>query len=243
MGIFGGSRRQVFKPSPYDTRRRSKGLPRWFTLLVIGILIGGGGVLMLQASYGPKRLTLIESQRLTDELASLSLERQQLQAKVSTLENRLKTAQGQADQSINALEGDLSKLQQRVKPLQDEVSMFLKAITSNVKMDPVGISGASFVQPNNGETLNYHILIVQENDQQPTYDGRIEVTFEGRYPNGKTGAIKALVAPFSVGHYQHLSGELTFPNQFQASRATLRIFQGDSKRALSYRTFSVTQSK
>ncbi len=243
MGIFGGSRRQVFKPSPYDTRRRSKGLPRWFTLLVIGILIGGGGVLMLQASYGPKRLTLNESQRLTDELASLSLERQQLQAEVTTLQSRLKTAQGQADQSINALESDLSKLQQRVKPLQDEVSMFLKAITSNVKMDPVGISGASFVQPNNGETLDYHILIVQENDQQPTYDGRIEVTFEGRYPNGKTGAIKALVAPFSVGHYQHLSGELTFPNQFQASRATLRVFQGDSNRALSYRTFSVTQSK
>lgn len=242
MGMFGGSRRQVFKPSPYDTRRRSKGLPRWLTLLVIGILLGGGGVLMLQASYGPKRLTLIESQRLTDELASLSLERQQRQAEVTTLQSQLKTAQGQADQSINALEDDLSKLQQRVKPLQDEMTMFLKAITSNVKMDPVGISGASFVQPNVAETLDYHILVVQENDQQPTYDGRIEVTFEGRYPNGKSGAIKALVVPFSVGHYQHLSGELSLPNQFQAARATLRIYQGDGNRALSFRTFGVTRS-
>ncbi len=242
MGIFGESRRQVFKPSPYDTRRRSRGLPRWLILLIVGILIGGGGVLMLQASYGPKRLTMIESQSLTDELASLSLERRQLQAEVTTLQSRLKTSQGQADQSIIALQGELSELQQRVKPLQNEVSMFLKAITSNVKMDPVGISGASFVQPDTDETLDYHILVVQESAQQPTYDGRIEVTFEGRYPNGKTGAIKALVVPFSVGHYQRLNGELTFPNQFRATRATLRIYQGDSKRALGYRTFNVTKN-
>jgi len=239
MGMFGGSRRQVFKPSPYDTRRRSKGLPRWFILLVVGILIGGGGVLILQASYGPKRLTMLESQRLTDELASLSLERQQLQAEVTGLQSRLKTTQGQADQSISELRNELSELQERVKPLRDEVSMFLKAITNNVKMDPIGISGASFVQASNSEKLDYHILVVQENEQQPKYDGRIEVTFEGRYPNGKSGAIKALVVPFSVGHYQHLSGELTFPNQFQATRATLRIYQADGNRALSYRTFSV----
>lgn len=242
MGMFGGSRRQVFKPSPYDTRRRSKGLPRWFILLMVGILIGGGGVLILQASYGPKRLTMLESQRLTDELASVSLDRQQLQAEVTALQSRLKTARGQADQSINELKTELTELQQRVKPLRDEVSMFLKAITSNVQIDPVGISGASFVQPSRTEKLNYHILVVQESDQKPTYNGRIEVTFEGRYPNGKSGAIKALVAPFSVGHYQHLSGELTFPNQFQATRATLRIYQADGNRALSYRTFSVDKS-
>lgn len=61
MGILGGSRRQVFKPSPYDTRRRSRRLPRWFILLVLGIILGAGGVLILQASYGPKRLTVLES--------------------------------------------------------------------------------------------------------------------------------------------------------------------------------------
>lgn len=242
MGMFGGSRRQVFKPSPYDTRRRSRGLPRWFILLMIGILLGGGGVLILQASYGPKRLTMLESQRLTDDLASVALERQQLQAEVTTLQGRLKTTQVKADQSINELQSGLSELQQRVKPLQDKVSLFLKAITSNVKMDPVGISGASFAQPSSSDKLDYRILVVQENDKQPTYDGRIEVTFEGRYPNGKSGAIKALVAPFSVEHYQHLSGELTLPNQFQATRATLRIYQGDGKRALSFRTFSVDRN-
>lgn len=239
MGMFGGSSRQVFKPSPYDTRRRSKGLPRWFILLVLGILIGGGGVLLLQASYGPKRLSMLESQQLTDELAAVTLERQQLQSDVTTLENRLKAMQSQAAQSASEMRAELSALQERVEPMRAEIDMFLDAITSDVTFDPVGISGASFVQAPDSPKLDYQILVVQENDQKPAYDGRIEVTFEGRYPNGKSGAIKALVEPFSVGHYQQLSGDLEFPNRFQASRATLRIYQADGKRALSYRTFKV----
>lgn len=239
MGMFGGSRRQVFKPSPYDTRRKSRGLPRWFILLVLGILIGGGGVLILQASYGPKRLSMLESQQLTDQLASVTLERQQLQSDVITLENRLKTTQNQAEQSASEMRAELSALQSRVEPMREEIDMFLNAITSDVTFDPVGISGASFEQAPDSDSLAYRILIVQEDNQQPTYDGRIEVTFEGRYPNGKSGAIKALVEPFSVGHYQQLQGELTFPDRFKASRATLRIYEAEGSRALSYRTFKI----
>ncbi len=239
MGMFGQSRRQVFKPSPYDTRRRSKGLPRWFILLLLGILIGGGGVLILQASYGPKRLSMMESQQLTDQLASITLERQQLQSKLTTLESELQTTQNLANESADVLKAEIAALKGRVEPLREEVDMFLDAITSNVTFDPVGISGARFTQTSGVATLDYRVLIVQEDDQQPVYDGRIEVTFEGRYPNGKSGAIKALVEPFSVGHYQQLSGTVEFPNQFQATRATLRIYQAEGERALSYRTFKV----
>jgi len=239
MGMFGQSRRQVFKPSPYDTRRRSKGLPRWLILLLLGILIGGGGVLILQASYGPKRLTLMESQQLTDQLAAVTLERQQLQSNLTALESELRTTKNLAEQSVDELKAEIAALKDRVEPLREEVEMFLGAITSNVTFDPVGISGASFSQAQGDPTLNYRLLIVQEDDQKPVYDGRIEVTFEGRYPNGKSGAIKALVEPFSVGHYQQLSGEIAFPNQFRATRATLRIYQAQGERALSYRTFKV----
>lgn len=239
MGIFGGSRRQVFKPSPYDTRRRSKGLPRWLILLALGVLFGAGGVLILQASYGPKRLTVLESQKLTDDLAAVSLERQQLQSTLNEVERTLAAEREQAKQLVGKLQGDISTLQTRLKPLREEVSLFTGVITAGLKFDPIGIAAASFNQSSGESPLKYHVLLVQENETDPVYDGRIEVTFEGRYPNGRAGAVKALVVPFKLGHYEHLIGEVEMPNNFKASRATLRVYAADGQRALSYRTFSV----
>jgi hypothetical protein len=242
MGIFGGSRGHVFKPSPYETRRRSRRLPRWFVLLVVGILLGGGGVLILQASYGPKRLTIAESQTLTDSLAAVSLERQQLQTKVTALERDLKNDRFQSEKNIESLKKSVEDLTTQLKPVRDEVALFMQAATTNLAFDPIGLSSVSLVQPRNSGVLAYHILLVQKDAKEPVFDGRIEVTFEGRYPNGRAGSIRALVAPIKLGHYQHLIGNVELPNGFQADRGTLRVFQGESTRALSFRTFNVARS-
>lgn len=239
MGIFGGSRRQVFKPSPYDTRRRSRKLPRWFILLVVGILVGSGGTLILQASYGPKRLTVLESQKLTDDLAAVSLERQKLQANLNEIKRELESSQSDASKTITDLKSEIARLNARMQPLRDEVALFTKALSAGVEFDPIGISGASFAQAKGSDKLAYQILLVQEDDKQPVYKGRIEVTFEGKYPNGRAGAVKALVLPFDLKHYQHLVGDIEIPNSLAASRATLRVYEADGKRALSYRTFKV----
>lgn len=239
MGLFGRSRRQVFKPSPYDTRRRGRKLPRWFILLVVGILVGSGGTLILQASYGPKRLTLIESQKLTNDLAAVSLERQQLQADVTELQRQLETGRSGAEKTIGELRAEIKQLNERMQPLRDEVQLFAKALTAGVKFDPIGIAGASFEQATGSSQMKYQIVLAQENDQQPAYDGRVEVTFEGRYPNGRSGSVKALVEPFKLKHYQHMTGSIEMPNSLQAVTATLRVYQADGSRALSYRTFQV----
>lgn len=241
MGIFGGSRRHVFKPSPYETRRRSRRLPRWFVLLVVGILLGGGGVLILQASYGPKRLTIAESQTLTDSLAALSLERQQLQTKVTALERDLKNERFQAEQNIETLKKTVDKLTTELKPVRDEIALFMQAATTNLSFDPIGLSSVNLVQPRNSAELAYHMLLVQKDANQPVFDGRVELTFEGRYPNGRAGSIRALVLPIKLGHYQHLVGDVELPNGFQADRGTLRVFQGESTRALSFRTYNVAR--
>ena len=241
MGIFGGSRRHVFKPSPYETRRRSRRLPRWFVLLVVGILLGGGGVLILQASYGPKRLTIAESQTLTDSLAALSLERQQLQTKVTALERDLKNDKFQAEQNIESLKKTVDELTTQLKPVRDEIALFMQAATTNLNFDPIGLSSVSLVQPRNSAELAYHMLLVQKDANQPVFDGRVELTFEGRYPNGRAGSIRALVLPINLGHYQHLIGDVELPNGFQADRGTLRVFQGESTRALSFRTYNVAR--
>jgi hypothetical protein len=129
-----------------------------------------------------------------------------------------------------------------MQPLRDEVELFTKAISTGVAFDPIGIAGASFVQASGSDKLNYQILLVQKDEQQPLYDGRIEVTFEGKYPNGRAGSVKALVEPFELGHYKHLVGEIEMPNSLTAIRATLRVYKGDGNRALSYRTYKVDRS-
>ncbi len=243
MGIFGRSRRQVFKPSPYETRRRGSRLPRWFILLVIGILIGSGGTLILQTSYGPQRLSVLESQELASDLSAVSLARQQLQADVSELQRQLESNKKEADQTIVSLQNDLARLNERVQPLRDDVALFTQALTAGVKFDPIGITGASFTQTPGSDALNYHVLLVQEDDQQAAYEGRIEVTFEGRYPNGRAGSAKALVEPFTLKHYEHLAGQIELPNSLQAVRATLRVYAAQGQRALSYRTYTVERPR
>lgn len=243
MGLFGRSRRQVFKPSPYDTRRRGRKLPRWFILLVVGILIGSGGTLIIQASYGPKRLTVMESQQLTSDLAALSLERQQLQADLTEVQRRLEASKSGAEKTISELRAEIGALNDRMQPLREEVGLFTKALTAGVKFDPIGITGASFEQTAGSDKLQYQVVLVQEDDQQPTYEGRIEVTFEGRYSNGRAGSVKALVVPFTLKHYEHLNGTIEMPNSLQAVRATLRVYQAEGNRALSYRTYQVDRPK
>lgn len=239
MAMLGGSRRHVFKPSPYETRRRSRRLPRWLILLIIGILLGGGGVLILQTSYGPKRLTVVESQALTENLASLTLERQQLQGKLTALERDLASQKAQAEQTIGTLNRTVTELNARLQPLRDEVALFAKTAFANVKFDPIAIATASLTQQRGGADLAYHVLLAQKDDKVPTFDGRLELTLEGQYPNGRAGSVRALVQPFKLGHYQHLVGQVELPNGFQAERGTLRVFQGESQRALGFRTFPV----
>jgi chaperonin cofactor prefoldin len=196
-------------------------------------------VLILQASYGPKRLTIHESQKLTDDLAAMTLERQQLQSSLREVERTLTTEREQFTQKIATLESNINKLNSRLKPLHDEVSLFTKALSANMKFDPVGIGAAAFTQSRDQDSLKYHIMLLQENDKKPEYAGRIEVTFEGRYPNGRSGAVVALVLPFNLGHYEHLIGSVDLPKGFRATRGTLRVYKADGQKALAYRTFPV----
>ena len=64
-------------------------LPAWLIILTIGIAIGALGVLFLQTSYGPKRLSATEAQKLTDELSSSNIDRQRLRTELEELKAAL----------------------------------------------------------------------------------------------------------------------------------------------------------
>ncbi len=74
--MSGSYKRHAFKPTAYGNTRRSRRIPRWLVLMLTGIVLGAGGLLFLQKSYGPPRLTAEQSQQLQIDLNSPNMESQ-----------------------------------------------------------------------------------------------------------------------------------------------------------------------
>src|SRR3546814_16356789 len=86
--MLGSSKQNVFKPMPYGSTRRTRRIPRWLVLILTGIVLGAGGLLFLQKSYGPTRLTVEQSEQLHYDLNSANLDRQRLQSQLNRSEER-----------------------------------------------------------------------------------------------------------------------------------------------------------
>lgn len=119
MGMFGRSQKPVFRPSLYQPGKRSRRLPRWLVLLLIGIGLGAGGVLFLQANYGPQRLTVEQSEQLHTELSAANVERQRLQ---SQLDEAI-TQRDNNKSTHEQLTADLAQARSRIEALNQELAL------------------------------------------------------------------------------------------------------------------------
>ena len=148
------AKRAIFKPAPYDTRRGSRGLPGWLILFLIGILLGGGGVLFLQASYGEKRLSLAETQKLTEELKNLTVEKQTLQTKVDESQKVLDAEISVRDTKIKELTSSLSTAESLIGPLREQLNLFAQTLPFDPRYGPIGVSTSLFTQGKNSTKLS-----------------------------------------------------------------------------------------
>jgi len=222
--MFGNSKRQVFKPSVYETgRRRSRRVPRWFILLLFGIVIGAGGLLFLQTSYGPQRLTVLESQQLTNEVSSLSQERLRLQNDLDAAARELE-AEREARQNMATA---LAQAQASVAPLTREIDLFAAVMPPDPRGGPLGINAASFVRKS-GE-LAYHVLLMQDEPVKQVFKGRLDMAVEGRLANGRSQTIAVPPLEVSLGRYLHLTGSQALPEGFIATRVTVRVMDPAGK--------------
>jgi hypothetical protein len=239
MAIRIEAKRPVFKPAPYESSRRSRRLPSWLVLLLLGIALGGGGILFLQASYGPKRLSALESQKLTDELTSITLERQGLQTRLDEITRTLEGERNEASQTIKSLKGEVSGLKAQIEPMREQLRLFAQTLPYDGKLGPVGISTASFSQARNGGPLSYLVLLMQDKADKPELRGHVEFAVEGRAADGRTQTIQLPPANITLGHYQHVAGQATLPEGFLARRVTVRFMDSTGSRPLTWRMFTV----
>jgi hypothetical protein len=233
------AKRAIFKPAPYDTRRGSRGLPGWLILFLAGILLGGGGVLFLQASYGEKRLSLAETQKLTEELKNLSVEKQALQTQVDASQKVLDTEVRTRDAQINQLKTNLSQAESLIVPLREQLNVFAQTLIFDPRYGPVGISTSSFTQEKNTTKLSYLVWLLQENAQKPEFKGWLELSIEGRYANGRVETITLPRIAVKLNHYLHVLGTTDLPAGFTATRANAKVVTEDGKRQVTWRVMPV----
>lgn len=233
------AKRAIFKPAPYDTRRGSRGMPGWLILFLLGILLGGGGILFLQSSYGEKRLSLAETQQLTEELKNLSVEKQSLQTRVDASQTVLDTEVRARDDQINQLKNSLSTAESLIGPLREQLSLFAKTLTFDPRYGPIGVSTSLIIQEKNSTKLSYLLWLMQESAQKPEFKGWLELSFEGRYANGRVETITLPRIALKLNHYLHVTGTTDLPAGFTATRANAKVVSEDGKRQVTWRVLPV----
>ena len=232
-------KRATFKPAPYDTRRRARRLPSWLILLLLGVLAGGSGMVVLQTSYGPKHLTSTEAQKLTEELNSLTLERQRLQSKLEEQARLLEGARDDSEKLNRVLKDELANTLALVKPLKDQLNLFAQTLPFEARFGPIGFSTANFIQDKASSKLTYLLWLLQEKPDRPEFKGLLELSFEGVHTDGRAETVTLARTPVAFGHYLHVTGQADLPAGFVVRRANARLFDLDGKRQVNWRVFPV----
>lgn len=223
MGIFGRSQRAVFKPSVYQPGKRSRRLPRWLVLLLVGIALGAGGVLFLQTNYGPQRLTIEQSDQLHTELNSANQDRQRLQALLSET-----TQQRDLNQNDHTtLTKNLAQALEKIETLNKELLLFQDSIPPDPRGGPIGIRSALFKRQ--AGQLSYQVLVMRDLNQGQPFKGTLTFAIEGTYIGGRVNTITSEPIPMVLDRYDHAQGLLKMPDGFTPRTITIRVLDGSQR--------------
>ncbi|MGE8617540.1 MAG: DUF6776 family protein [Achromobacter spanius] len=221
--MFGRSQRAVFKPSVYQPGQRTRRLPRWLVLLLVGIALGAGGVLFLQTNYGPQRLTVEQSESLHSELSAAKLERQRLQTQLEEA-----TQQRDANKSGHEkLTTELADARAKIDTLNKELVLFQDAMPPDPRGGNLGIRSATFKR-GTGQ-LGYQVLVMREEASGAPFQGTLTFAIEGNYPNGRAATITPEGPALNVDRYDYALGDLTLPDGFNPRVVVLRVMDGNQK--------------
>ncbi|MFA5522526.1 MAG: DUF6776 family protein [Castellaniella sp.] len=232
--MFGSRNRHVFRPTTYGTRRRRR-IPRWLVLMLSGVVLGAGGLLFLQKSYGPTRLTVEQSEQLQFDLNSANIEKQRLQTELSRQQRELK----ENETALQTRTQELESIRQRLIAQNEDIERFAEAMPPDPRSTSPGIRAASF---SNAEgDLAYRILIIQDKDKSKLFKGEMELVVEGRYSNGRAAHVNLTPVGIALERYVHLEGRMPLPEHFSARQVTIKITAEGQKKLSATRTLIVSR--
>lgn len=233
--MFGSSKRQAFRPTAYGNSRRRRGIPRWLVLLLTGIVLGAGGLLFLQKSYGPTRLTVEQSEQLHYDLNSANMDKQRLQSQLNQQSQELKDALTR----IQTQDTELQRLQEEIERLNSDLALFVETAPSDPRGTSPGIRAVSFNFANG--QLDYHMLVMQDADKVKPFSGEVTLVAAGRYSNGRNANETLTPFPISLERYTHLQGTVDVPEGFTPREITIQIRADGSDRVVAMRVIRVSR--
>ena len=221
--MFGRSQRATFKPSVYQPGQRTRRMPRWLVLLMVGIALGAGGVLFLQTNYGPQRLTVEQSEQLHSELSASNMERQRLQTQLEEA-----TQQRDANKAGHEkLTTDLAESRAKIETLNKELVLFQDAMPPDPRGGNIGIRSASFKRAPG--LLDYQVLVMREDRTGAPFKGTLTFAIEGSYPNGRAATVTPEGPALTIDRYDYALGQLKLPDGFTARVVVLRVLDPNQK--------------
>ncbi len=235
-----GPKHPTFRPTPYGYSRRSRGIPRWLLLLITGVVLGAGGVLFLQRSYGPQRLTVEQSEQLRTDLNTANLESQRLSAESKKLHETL----AQSQKTEKSAREQMEQLRKHAADMQAGVATLIEAIPADPHGSNPGIRAADLTLEKDG--LHYHILLIQDipqgQTQAPNLRGSIKLVAMGSWPNGNRGYQDVATQPLDMGRYTVVDGAWSdMPKGFRPFQITVQVLAEGSDKAVSTRTFRISR--
>lgn len=226
--MFGRSKPVVFEPHGYR-RGRSRRIPRWLLLLVLGILIGAGGLLYVQEEYGPERLSVGAAEELRRDLTHTESERQRLQDELASTSQKLETALAES----RTLTSQLEESRSSVRTLGKDIDLFIQALPPDPRGGPTEIRAARFVV--DGSKLSYHVVVTRSGQDARPYKGVMQFVVAGNRGGSSTETHVTLdPVDVSIGAYAHLRGTVSLPEGFTPRETTVRIMDsvGGATRAM-----------
>lgn len=220
---------------PYGGTRRKRRIPRWLVLVLTGIVLGAGGLLFLQKSYGPTRLTVEQSEQLHYDLNSANLDKQRLQSQLTQKTHSLEIASEQVTDHTKKFK----QAQTKIATLNKDINLFVNEMPADPRGYSPGVRAADLVASNG--KLTYQILVMQDKGKAANFKGQMLLEMRGRYTNGKRDTITSAPIPVELQRYVHVGGSIDLPEGFTPQRVKIVITDQGGKKQVATRTIIVTR--
>jgi hypothetical protein len=223
------------KPVVFYARgsRRQRSVPRWLVLLVLGIVLGGGGVVVVQERYLPPRLTPDESARLGAAYQQADGERSRLKSELADTAARLKTAL----QSRDELSAQLASARKTNADLRADLSSMVSTLPPDPRGGAVQVRAARFSV--DGGRLQYDVVLSRARAGGKAMEGVAQFVVAGTNAQGMATAVPLAPVPVSVDSHETLHGDMALPQGFVARQATIEVMDRPDGKRLGMRVIYV----
>lgn len=212
--MFGKSKPVVFEP--YGRRRR-RGVPGWLLLLLLGIVTGAGGVLYVQESHLPPRLSAAESVQLRQSFEQAEGERQRLAAELTEARKQLEASLAEK----RGLSEELSATRSTTESLREDVAAVVAALPPDPRGGAVEVRAAQLSVE--GGALAYHVVLTRDKGTGKPLTGVMQLVVAGQSARGTPTSVPLKPVPISVGSHETLRGSLPLPEGFDPRQATINV--------------------